>query len=40
MDETTQKGNSAGGHNVVARAPRAEERPRGGARGSWSTEES
>ncbi len=33
-----KKGNSTGGCNVVARAPRAEERPRGGARGSWSTE--
>ena len=38
MDELTQKGNSAGGCNVVARAWRAEERPWGGARESWSTE--
>ena len=38
MDEVTQKGNSAGGCNVVARAQRAEERPWGGARESQSTE--
>src|SRR5260221_1029277 len=36
-DELTQKGNSAGGCDVVARARRAEERPWGGARESWST---
>ena len=39
MDEMTQKGNSAGGCDVVARAQRAEERPWGGARESRSTEE-
>ena len=38
MDELTQKGNSAGGCDMVARAWRAEERPQGGARESWSTE--
>src|SRR5258708_4876771 len=38
MDELTQKGNSTGGCNVVARAQRAEERPWGGARESQSTE--
>src|SRR5260370_33611676 len=37
MDELTQKGNSAGGCDMVARARRAEERPWGGARESWST---
>ena len=37
MDEVTQKGNSAGGCDVVARAWRAEERPWGGARESQST---
>ena len=37
-DELTQKGNSAGGCDVVAGAQRAEERPWGGARESWSTE--
>src|SRR5258708_11584087 len=36
-DELTQKGNSAGGCDMVARARRAEERPWGGARESWST---
>src|SRR5260221_3530033 len=36
-DELTQKGNSAGGCDMVARAQRAEERPWGGARESWST---
>ena len=40
MDEMTQKGNSAGGCDVVARAWRAEERPWGGARESQSTEKS
>ena len=40
MDELTQKGNSAGGCDMVARAWRAEERPWGGARESWSTEKS
>src|SRR5258707_12885985 len=38
MDELTQKGNSAGGSDVVAGAQRAEERPWGGARESRSTE--
>ena len=38
MDELTQKGNSAGGCDVVARAQRAEGRPWGGARESQSTE--
>src|SRR5258706_10610684 len=37
MDEMTQKGNSTGGCDVVAGAQRAEERPWGGARESWST---
>src|SRR5260370_34914394 len=37
MDELTQKGNSTGGCDVVAGAQRAEERPWGGARESWST---
>src|SRR5258708_7332648 len=37
MDELTQKGNSAGGCDMVARAWRAEERPWGGARESRST---
>src|SRR5260221_1260495 len=37
MDELTQKGNSTGGCDVVARAQRAEERPWGGARKSRST---
>src|SRR5260221_392059 len=36
-DELAQKGNSAGGCDVVARARRAEERPWGGARESQST---
>ena len=40
MDEMTQKGNSAGGCNMVARAQRAEERPWGGARESQSMEKS
>src|SRR5258708_39511891 len=40
MDAMTQKGNSAGGCNMVARAWRAEERPWGGARESQSTENS
>ena len=39
-DKMTQKGNSAGGCDVVARAQRAEERPWGGARESQSTEKS
>ena len=38
MDKMTQKGNSAGGCDVVAGVRRAEERPWGGARGSQSTE--
>ena len=38
MDELTQKGNSAGGCDMVARAQRAEERPWGGAREARSTE--
>src|SRR5258708_24471740 len=40
VDRDTQKGNSAGGCDVVARAQRAEERPWGGARESQSTENS
>ena len=40
MDEMTQKGNSAGGCDMVAGARRAEERPWGGARESLSTENS
>ena len=39
-DKLTQKGNSAGGCDVVAGVRRAEERPWGGARESWSTEKS